>query len=604
MKDLNQNKNKATVARTYLRLFIMLLKDRPFSFILYWGFVILQGFLPALGVLLLANLFAVGETYLNGDTTFILLITAIGLYAGVHVFQFIMSIVVNTLFNYMQRTLVGALELRSFEKMEKIKLERFEESTFFDQFQRARSVISSGRFLNDFRRAVSFVQAIITLLSMVGVMLHFSSWLAISLVIAALPIAILRIIRGKEFWQLNHFQSSKRRMLDYLSSLFMSRREAQEMRAFDFADYTLDKWRQLRDELREERWQFERRNLLREILFNTATTEVFAYVLSIVIAIGAVFAGNLEVSALAATLIALRTFQDTTRMAFINFSATIEGAYYLKDLFEFIDDPEEEKLDNTVRLSEQLIDGIRLDNVNFAYPGANFSALKNITCHIKPEERIAVVGPNGAGKSTFVKLLLGLYQPNEGKITYDGLDLATLERDSFRSQISMVPQEFTRYQFTVRDNIGFGETASIGDDDKILQAIQMSGATAFVADLPEQFNTRLGKEFPDSTDLSGGQWQRIAMARGFMRSPQVMVLDEPTAALDPIQETKVFERFAEVSKGRITVMVSHRLASCKLADRIFVLSNHQLAEVGTHQELMSLNGEYATMYRQQADWYK
>lgn len=604
MKGLFKKGNKPTAIGTYVRLFIMLLKDRPFSFILYWGLAIVKAFLPAISVLLLANIFDVGEAYLNLETTLTLLITTIGIYAGVQALDGILAMAVNILFNYFQRSLVGALDLRSFQKMQNIKLERFEESVFFDQFQRARSVISSGRFLNLLRKVVFLVQSIITAITMAGVMLNFSSWLAISLVIATLPVMILRIIRGKGFWQLNHFQSSKRRKLDYLSSLFHSRKEAQEMRAFDFADYTLDRWRELRNELREERWKFEKKNLLREVLFSTSTTELFAYVLSIVIAIAAVFNGDLEINELAATLIALRTFQDTIRMVVIYFSDTIEGAYYLNDMFDFIDDPAEEKLDNTAQLPEKLTNGIQLDNVSFAYPGANFSALKNITCEIQPNERIAIVGPNGAGKSTFVKLLLGLYQPNEGQILYDGLDLATLERDSFRSEVSMVPQEFIRYQFSVRDNIGFGDTESMTDDERISRAMDMSGVTDFVDDLPEKVNTRLGKEFPNATDLSGGQWQRVAMARGFMRDPQVMVLDEPTAALDPIQEAKVFERFAQVSEGRITVMVSHRLASCKLADRIFVLSDHQLAEVGTHQELMASNGEYAQMYREQAEWYQ
>lgn len=258
---------------------------------------------------------------------------------------------------------------------------------------------------------------------------------------------------------------------------------------------------------------------------------------------------------------------------------------------------------NSKFLPKRLTSGIRMENVTFIYPGAKKAAIQNISCHIRPEEKIAVVGQNGAGKSTFVKLLLGLYQPDRGRITYDGIDLFSLNLTSFRSHISMVPQEFIRYQFPVRDNIGFGDIASMTDESKIVKAMEMGGAFEFVDDLPEKLNTRLGKEFPHSTDLSGGQWQRIAMSRGFMRTPQVMVLDEPTAALDPIQEAEVFKRFAKMAKGRITIMVSHRLASCKLADRIFVLSNHRLVEVGTHEQLMSLNGIYASMFHDQAKWY-
>ena len=595
---------RQSVFRTYMRLVGMLLKDRPFSFLFYWGLILIQAFLPALSVLLLADLFDIGGQYIQGESELKVFIFIAILYVVVHVGQSFMNMVIHIFFMYIQRSLVAALDERIFQKTERIKLARFEESSFFDQFQRARSVIASGRFLNFMRRAVTGVQSFLTVITMASVILHFSIWLAISLVIAALPITILRIRRGKQFWQLHYFQSPKQRMLGYLSQILIGREEAKELRAFHASNYILGKWKNLRDELREERWHFEKKNLKKEILYSTATTEVFAYALSIVIAVGAVFRGDLEVSGLAATLMALRTFQDMVRMTFIDFSFAMEGSYYVNDLFQFIDDPHEETWDQPTLFPKKLTKGIHMENVTFTYPGGKEPALKDVTCHINPGERVAIVGENGAGKSTFVKLLLGLYEPDEGRITYDDRDVHSFNIETFRSEISMVPQDFVRYQLTVRENVGFGDVEKMDDDSRVVHAMELGGAKEFVSELPKQLDTRLGKDFPESTDLSGGQWQRIATSRGFMRTPQVMVLDEPTASLDPLQEAEVFERFAKMAQGRTTIMVSHRLASCKLADRILVFSKGRLIEMGTHEELMALNGEYAAMYREQAKWYQ
>lgn len=601
-KDRQSGKRPSAVS-IYARLVIMLARQRPLSFLLYWLTVVVQGFVPAAGVWLLAHLFEVGTMFFTGDTELSGLVVAAAWYAGVHMLQFVLNMVVNMMFQANQRNLAATLDIHVFRKTGRMRLEKFEQSAFYDEFRRARSIIGSGQFLNDMRRAVHSVQSVVTAGALVGVLQMFSPWLAVSLVISVVPITILRIIRGKNFWALQWYHSPRERMLDYLSHVMTGRQEAKELRVFGAGGYMLDRWRKLRHELREERWAFERRNLKKEVLMSTATTEVIFYVFAVIVAVGAAMSGSLEVSGLAAALLAIRTFQDTVRMIFIDLATAGEGAYYVGDLFRYLDSPEEEPASGKP-VPATLTEGIVVDQVSFTYPGAGRPALQDVSCKIRPGERIAIVGPNGAGKSTFVKLLLGLYRPDQGRITIDGIDVQELDTGQYRQNLSVLAQDFMKYQLTVRDNTAFGDVSSLeGGSDKIEVALEKGGADQFVYDLPQGIDTRLGKEFPDSVDLSGGQWQRIAMSRGFMRTPHLIVLDEPTSALDPLQEAEVYRKFAQNAKAEITVMVSHRLASCKLVDRIFVFTGHRLIETGSHEELMALDGEYAAMYREQARWY-
>lgn len=604
---MNNNVDHKTysVVGIYIRLIRMLGKDRPISFIAYWVLLIGQGLIPAVSVLLLADLFDVGARFLSGESQFSAFLMIAILYAAIaQLIEPLINMAVDVIFRHIQRSLVASLDLRVFAKVQKVRLEYFEQADFYVQFQRARSVVTSGQFVGFLRRAAKSLQYMLTAATIAGVVISFSPWLGLCCVIAAIPITVLRFIRGKQFYEMTWFQSPRQRILQYFSDVLVSRHEAKELRAFQLTDYFLNQWRCLREELRDERWAFERKNIKLELLYSTFTTEAVTYGLSIVLAVYAVMRGDLVVSAFAATLVAIRTFQDTFRTVLMNLSQSVEGARYVADLFRFLDTAEEETTTDTKQLPIPLKMGIQVDGLCFTYPGSPNPVFRDISCHIRPGEKIAIVGENGAGKSTFVKLLLGLYKPTEGSISYDGIPLHSLDLPSFRANLSVVMQDFMHYQYTVKDNIGFGETAFLDDEERIASAAEKGGADTFVSGLPDQYETRLGKEFPQSTDLSGGQWQRLATARGFMRSPQLLVLDEPTAALDPIQEAEVFHRFIQMAAGRITMMVSHRMASCRLTDRIFVIHDHRLAEVGTHQELMALKGVYAEMYLRQAEWYQ
>jgi ATP-binding cassette subfamily B protein len=261
--------------------------------------------------------------------------------------------------------------------------------------------------------------------------------------------------------------------------------------------------------------------------------------------------------------------------------------------------PERGGIDADLRMNEN----ISLNNVSFTYPSAEQKAVDNVTFTVKPGETVAVVGENGSGKTTLVRLITGLYLPDSGDILYGCTSTKTISARSLFKNISAVFQKFQRYQMTLRENIGISDTAKQADDTELDKICAQAGIEKDGSSLPNGYDTMLSREF-DGVDLSGGQWQRAAIARSFFRPHQFIVLDEPTAAIDPIEETKIYNRFAEISKGKTAVIVTHRLGSVKLADRILVMKQGRLIEQGTHTELMDINGEYFRLYKSQEQWYK
>lgn len=298
--------------------------------------------------------------------------------------------------------------------MQKVRLEHFEHADFYVQFQRARSVVTSGQFIKFLRQATTLFEYTLTMTAIAGVVISFSPLLGLCCAIAAIPITILRLIRGKQFHELNWFQSSRQRILHYYAQVLVGRREAKELRSFQLTHYFLNRWRCLRDELRDERWAFERKNIKRELLYSTLTIEAVTYELSIILAVHAVMRGDLAVSEFAATLVAIQTFQDVFRTLLVNFSQSVEGSRYVADLFRFLDTAEEETT-GIKQLPVPLKQGIQVEGLSFTYPGSQTPVFNDISCHIRPGERIAIVGENGAGKSTCCKTIARTLCTDRGK---------------------------------------------------------------------------------------------------------------------------------------------------------------------------------------------
>ncbi|NLE83153.1 MAG: ABC transporter ATP-binding protein, partial [Chloroflexi bacterium] len=300
-----------------------------------------------------------------------------------------------------------------------------------------------------------------------------------------------------------------------------------------------------------------------------------------------------------------RQSQRSVQSLLESFSRLYENNLYLDNLLDFLAiEPALESPENGLIAPTPIRDGIRFENVSFMYPGSSRYVLKNINLYIKPGESIALVGLNGAGKTTLIKLLTRLYDPTEGRITLDGIDLREYDMKSLHQRFGVIFQDYVRYQFTVRENIGFGQIEDLDNQERIEDAADKGGADEVVAELPDSYDTVLGRRWNRGQELSGGQWQKIALSRAFMRKAEVLILDEPTSALDAEAEYEIFLRFRELMEGRVAVLISHRFSTVRMADRIVVLQEGRIVELGSHQELMSRNQAYAHLFNLQAEGYR
>ncbi len=286
------------------------------------------------------------------------------------------------------------------------------------------------------------------------------------------------------------------------------------------------------------------------------------------------------------------------------FSGIAENALYLKDLFEFFEiEPTILANENGKLIPRPIQKGITFENVSFKYPDNDFWAIRNLSFTLNPGEKLALVGENGAGKTTLVKLLACLYKPTEGRILIDGIDILDYQLADLRANIGIIFQDYIRYEMTVSDNIAVGDIENIDDKEAIQIASEMSMANELITQLPNGFEQVLGKRFKEGTELSGGQWQKIALARAYMRDAQLIVLDEPTSALDARAEHQVFQRFSELIHGKMAVLISHRFSTVRMADRILFLEKGKLIEFGSHAELLNIDGKYAELFQLQAQGY-
>jgi ATP-binding cassette subfamily B protein len=289
----------------------------------------------------------------------------------------------------------------------------------------------------------------------------------------------------------------------------------------------------------------------------------------------------------------------------ISLSSIYEQSLYLSDLFTFFDvKPTVVTKPGARAVPRPIASGFRFENVGFRYPGSERWAVRGLSFALEPHERIALVGENGAGKTTLVKLLARLYDPDEGRVLLDGMDLRDYDLDSLRTNIGIIFQDFVRYDFLLRENIGISQVEAMSDDARIRDAAQRSLADSVVKRVPQGYEQMLGKRFDNGVELSGGEWQKVALARAYMREAQVLILDEPTAALDARAEYEVFVRFAELTKGRMAVLISHRFSTVRMADRILVLKGGELVDDGTHEELIERGGLYAELFSLQAAGYR
>ncbi len=487
------------------------------------------------------------------------------------------------------------------EKALTLDLAHFENSEFYDKLIRARREASS-RPLSLVVRTFGLLQNAVSLISYATLLVQFSPWAVLVLILAGLPAFLAEARFSGVAFRLFLWRSPETRMQLYLETLLAREDHVKEVKLFGLGPLFLERYRRIFEKLyQEDRNLTIRRDTWGFFLGLIGTAALYgAYAW---IALSAI-ATRITLGQMTMYLMLFRQGQSAVSAILSAIGGMYEDNLYLSTLYDYLEEPVDAARGDVVR-GPVPNDGIRFEHVGFSYPGAETPTLVDVNLHIKPGQSLALVGENGSGKTTLIKLLTRLYRPTSGRILLDGQDLQDWDEAALRDRIGVIFQDFARYQLLLGENIGAGDVQYFEDEERWREAGEKGMATPIVESLPAGYHTPLGKWFNDGRELSGGQWQKIALSRAFMRSrADILVLDEPTAAMDAAAEATIYEHFRALTQGRIAILISHRFSTVRMADQIVVLQDGRIIEHGNHEELMRLNGHYAHLFSLQAKGYR
>ena len=482
-----------------------------------------------------------------------------------------------------------------------LDLEHFEDSEFYDRLTRARRE-ASQRPLSLVLRSFSLVQNLVSLASFSVLLFHFSPWAVLLLVCAGLPGFVAETRFSNDAFRLFRWRSAERRMQAYLETVIAREDHAKEVKLFALGRRLLERYKSIHHRLfAQERQLAIRRDTWGFALGLLATAALYGGYCWV--AISAV-RGRISIGEMTMYVLLFRQGQGAVSAALGAISGLYEDNLYLSTLYEYLDTPARPP-GGTAAAGPHPEDGLRLEQVSFTYPGADQPAISNISLHLKPGHSLALVGANGSGKTTLIKLLTRLYVPTSGRILLDGRDLAEWDVEALRRRFGVIFQDFVRYQMLVGENIGAGDDPHFEDEERWRVAARQGQAEDIIETLPAGYRTQLGKWFQGGRELSGGQWQKVAVARSFMRrDADIRVFDEPTAAMDAEAEAEVFRHVRDLAEGRMTILISHRFSTVRMADEIVVLDGGRIVERGDHAALMATGGVYARLFALQAEGYR
>ena len=493
------------------------------------------------------------------------------------------------------------VSVRLIEHATQLDLASFEDPVFYDKLERARRQ-TTGR-IGLLAAVLNVGQDTLSLLSLSAGLIVFSPWLMVLLVAAVIPAFLGETHFTSMAYSVLYRWTPQRRLLDYIRLLGASSQSAKEVKIFGLGPHLAERYHEVSDRIYEENKKVAVKRAGLGFLLNLISTGGYygAYVVVLMRTLaGAISVGTFTF--LTGAFSRSRTYIEKILQSFTDIS---DQALYLKDLFEFFEmQPAIRNLPNALPAPRPVQDGFEFQKVSFAYPGSARLVVENISFRLETKEKIALIGENGAGKTTLVKLLARLYDPTAGRILLDGVDLREYSIDDLRKEIGVIFQDYMRYELLAKENIGFGKIEDLADRDRIERAAEKSMAFQVIGKLPNGYDQMIGRRFDGGVDLSGGEWQKFALARAYMRDAQLLILDEPTATLDARAEYEVFRRFSELTQGRMAVLISHRFSTVRMADRILVLENGRITEQGTHQKLVALRGRYAELFELQAAGYR
>ena len=482
----------------------------------------------------------------------------------------------------------------------RLDLYQFEDANFYDKLERARRQTTGRTIL--MTQVLSQLQDVISLVLFGVALVVYNPWLILLLFIAVLPSFWGESYFNQRTYSLTRSWTPERRELDYLRYIGASDTTAKEVKIFGLSGFLTERFRKISDNY----YHANRKVATKRALWGSGLSAIgtVAYYGAYVFILLQTISGIITVGTLTFLAGSFQRMRSMLQAIMNRFSKIAEGALYLQDLFDFL------AIQPTIRTNAAgravpptIREGFTFENVSFRYPGGHKYAIRNLSFHLSAGEKLALVGENGAGKTTLVKLLARLYEPTEGRILLDGVDLRDYRLDELRDAIGIIFQDYVRFQMRAGENIAVGNINEVEDAELIEDAAVKSLADTVVEGLPDKYQQILGKRFADGVELSGGQWQKVALARAYMRDAQLLILDEPTSALDARAEHEVFLRFAELIEGKSAVLISHRFSTVRMADRILFLENGGLLEIGSHEELVAKDGKYAELFALQAAGY-
>ncbi|HEX6902942.1 MAG TPA: ABC transporter ATP-binding protein [Thermoanaerobaculia bacterium] len=496
---------------------------------------------------------------------------------------------------------INESSVRLMEHAATLDLEDFEDSELQDRLERARRQTTGRAVLMS--QLFGQAQDVVTIVSFAAGLVVYAPWLIVLLILALVPAFLGEAHFNAQSYSLNYVRTPQRRELDYVRQTGASVETAKEVKIFGLNAFLIERYRALAEAIYEENRRLAARRAGWGGLL-TAVGTLGYYVAYAYIAWGTL-RGEFSIGDLTFLAGSFRRLRTLLEGLLIGFSQVAGQALYLDDLFSFFEiEPEIVSPPNARPFPKPVREGFAFEDVGFRYPGSERWAVRHLSFSLRAGEVLALVGENGAGKTTLVKLLARLYDPDEGRILLDGHDLREYDLEALRANIGVIFQDFVRYHLTAAENIAVGRIEARDDRERVVDAAESSLADEVIEKLPEGYDQMIGKRFRAGVELSGGEWQKLAIARAYMRDAQVLILDEPTAALDARSEFEVFQRFKELSEGKTAVLISHRFSSVRMADRILVLAGGRVEAMGTHEELLAQGGRYAELFELQAAGYR
>ena len=501
-----------------------------------------------------------------------------------------------------QLQLANRIRGQIIDKALTLDLSFFEHPDYYDRLQNARreGAYKPVELIND---TFQIIQNLITLVSFAALLLRFSPWLVLILLATSIPSFIAETRFSEQGFRMLTYRAPETRQINYLSRLLTEDSAAKEIKLFNLGKTLLGRYMTLFDKFFQDDKSLAVKRAV--VGFSLGIVATLGFYGSYAWIVWHTVLGSISLGDMTLYLSIFRQGQSTFQSILAAVGNIYENNLFMANLFEFFElKPQMSIVAQPRKLPSPLLDGVEFRGVGFRYPDNEEWVLRGIDLRIRAGEKIALVGHNGAGKTTLIKLLSRLYDPTEGTIFIDGIDIREVEPNDLRQRIGVIFQDFVRYHLPASENIGFGQIEAAHQKEKIVEAARKSGAHEIIENLPEGYETMLGRWFHGGQELSLGQWQKIALARAFMRDAEILVLDEPTASLDAQTEYEIFQRFQELTEGKMAILISHRFSTVRMADRIIVIDGGRIAEVGSHQELLRAEGIYAELFAMQAEGYR